>query len=288
MLLQKRVCLLAGFALLVSSVLTAQTQSQDAVWARLDIKEVDTLDFKPIEGTSSLFSVFALNQVRIDNILKLAPREFSEQAKNNTTVMSIPFPNGTFERFRVEESPVIEKPLEAAGHETHTYKGIGIDDPSATIRFERAFDGFHAMVRSSIGVFYIDPSSTKKGSKSTTSYLSYFASARPGPPKRLHCEVSGERAKQERQRFSSRKRPAPGAGQVKAFSSAPQGLRVYRIALAANSYYVEAVYDKDLGASPYDQAAAAITRTLNRINGIYEGELGIHLNMVDEESLLSG
>jgi len=75
---------------------------------------------------------------------------------------------------------------------------------------------------------------------------------------------------------------------VKAFSSAPQGLRVYRIALAANSYYVEAVYDKDLGASPYDQAAAAITRTLNRINGIYEGELGIHLNMVDEESLLSG
>ena len=82
------------------------------------------------------------------------------------------------------------------------------------------------------------------------------------------------------------KRPVPRAAQMQTFSSVSQALRVYRIALAVNSYYVEAVYDKNLAASPFDQAAAAMTRTLNRINGIYESELGIHLNMVDLEAKL--
>jgi len=284
MLFQKRGCILALLTLLSPALLSGQTRSKDAVWTRLDTKELETLEFQPIPSAPGLFAAFGLNQARIDGILKTAPREFSEQAASSTTVMFIPFPDGSFERFRVEESPVIEKPLESAGHETFTYKGIGIDDPSATVRFERAFDGFHAMVRSSRGIFYIDPTSTK--SKNEKSYLSYFAGARPGPPRRLHCEVSGERAKEDRRRMSLGKRPVPRAAQMQTFSSVSQALRVYRIALAVNSYYVEAVYDKNLAASPFDQAAAAMTRTLNRINGIYESELGIHLNMVDREAKL--
>lgn len=273
--------ILALLLLLSPAVLQGQTQSKDGVWTRLDKQEAQTHEFQPLAGTSGLLAAFRLNQRGIDNILKTAPREFTEE-KESPAVVFIPFPDGSFERFRVEESPVIQKPLESPGHETYTYKGVGIDDPSATIRFERSFDGFHAMVRASVGVFYIDPASTKPMQEREKPYLSYFAAIRSAPRKRLHCEVSTEHAKQDRQRLLSGRRPV-STGQTQTVLSAVQALRVYKIALAVNSYYVAAVYDNKLPASPFDQAAAAVTRSLNRINGIYESELGIHLNMVDAE-----
>jgi reprolysin-like metallo-peptidase family M12B/Ser-Thr-rich glycosyl-phosphatidyl-inositol-anchored membrane family protein len=260
------------------TILHGQSQSPDAVWTRLGPPSVGILDFEPAQGSSAPSSTFGLSQERIGAILRSAPHEFTAQAENNPTIVTIPFPDGRFERFRVEVAPVIEKPLESRGFETLTYKGVGIDDPSATVRFEQAFDGFHAMVRSSRGVFFIDP--TKKGNRGP--YVSYFASSRPSPVRKVHCEVSSEQAKKQR-RPSDRNKPAsrPAASGV-AFT--PSELRGYRLAIAVNSYYVAAVYDNTLAAAPFDQAAAAVTRTVNRINGIYESELGIHLTLVPTEA----
>src|ERR1700727_2693802 len=219
-------------------------QSRDAVWTRLDMTAVQIQEFKPGANTSGLISAFTLNPEKIAGILKAAPREFTQEAKNITTTVSIPFPDGTFQQFRVEESPVIKQPLESAGSETHTYRGIGIDDPTATIRFETAFDGFHAMVRSAAGVFYIDPTSKEAPQESKGPYLSYFSGARPGPPRKLHCEVSGERAKRDLERNAARRGSVPQQATTQELATAPSILRVYRLALAANSYYVDAVHDK--------------------------------------------
>lgn len=264
-------------------LLHGQTQSQDAVWTRLGEPPVQTLDFQPLQGPSVRYSTFGLSQERIGVILRSAPKEFTEQAQNSPTIVTIPFPDGKFERFRVELSPVIEKPLESQGFETITYKGIGIDDPNATIRFEQAFDGFHAMVRSSRGVFYIDPTTKAQKQANQGAYVSYFASARPGPVKRGHCEVSGEQARQKRVP-TGKNRPAGNPAQ--AISFIPTGLRTYRLAVAVNSFYVAAVSDRTLSASPFDQAAAAVTRTINRINGIYESEFGVRLNLIPNEGKL--
>ena len=261
-------------------------QSRDAVWTRLDMTAVQIQEFEPGANTSGLISAFSLNPEKIAGILKAAPREFTQEAKNITTTVSIPFPDGTFQQFRVEESPVIKQPLESAGSETHTYKGIGIDDPTATIRFETAFDGFHAMVRSAAGVFYIDPTSKEAPQENKGPYLSYFSGARPGPPRKLHCEVSGERAKRDLERNAARRGSVPQPATTQELATAPSILRVYRLALAANSYYVDAVYDKNLPASRFDQAAAAMTRTVNRVNEIYESEHGIQLIFVDNEAKL--
>jgi hypothetical protein len=261
-----------------------QTQSVDGVWTRVTAAAPQTLDFQPLEGPSTRYSMFNLNRERIGTILRSAPREFTEQAEHESTEVTVPFPDGKFERFRVEASPVIEKPLESKGFETRTYKGVGIDDPSATIRFEEAFDGFHAMVRSSKGVFYIDPSTkdSQRGAQGT--YLSYFASARRRPARRLHCEVSSERAKRNQASLLQKKQGSRTTAE--SLAPEPAGLRTYNLAVAVNSYYVAAVYDGSLTVSAFDQAAAAVTRTVNRINGIYESELGIRLNLVPDEAKL--
>ena len=239
-------------SLLIPSLLVGQTKSEDAVWKLLSSKDVETLEFQPGAPATGLVSAFLLDQPKLIDILKTAPREFSAESKTKTTIVFIPFPDGTYQRFRVEASPVINRPLESAGNETHTYKGVGMDDPSATIRFERAFDGFHALIRSSLGTFYIDPPSTKERRQNANTYFSYFAGARPGPPQRLHCEVSGDRARQDRRRMSPGRRPAPAAQAPEGINFVPQDLHVYKIAVAANSFYVLAVYDNSLSASPYD------------------------------------
>jgi Metallo-peptidase family M12B Reprolysin-like len=275
----------AVFILNCPRLVLPQTQSFDSVWRKLEFQRpVQMLDFQPLQGPEERYSSFSLSQERIGAILRTAPKEFTQEAESKPAILTIPFPDGRFERFRIEASPIIDKPLESKGFETTTYKGTGIDDPSATIRFEHAFDGFHAVVRSAHGVFYIDPTNKETNREKQGPYVSYFASARSAPVRTLHCEVSSERARKNRNP-RAQARPA-GGGAKQPVSIIPAGLRTYRLALAVNSSYVDAVYHKELPVSRFDQAAAALQRTVNRINEIYESELGIRLTLVSNESKL--
>jgi hypothetical protein len=90
-------------------------------------------------------------------LLATAPNEHSQSARRNPLVLSLPNPLGGFENFAVQESSIMEPGLAAKHPEIKTYKGRGIDDPAATIRFDLTPLGFHASVRSPQGTWYIDP-----------------------------------------------------------------------------------------------------------------------------------
>ena len=72
-------------------------------------------------------------------------------------VLSLPAPDGTFERFAVEEAPVVAPALAACYPFVKTYAAQGIDDPAATARLDLGRTGFHAQVLSPGGDWYIDP-----------------------------------------------------------------------------------------------------------------------------------
>jgi hypothetical protein len=88
-------------------------------------------------------------------------------------------PDGTLARFRFEKSPVVEAGLAAKYPELNaTYRAQGIDDPTATSRFDWLPTGFHTIIISTAATVMIDPYAQGK----TTASISYWKlDAKSGP-----------------------------------------------------------------------------------------------------------
>lgn len=106
-----------------------------------------------------------------------APHERSMMAQSAALTISLPHPDGGFQRFTLVESPIMEAGLAAKHPEIRTYAGKGIDDPSANVRMDITPLGLHASVRSPNGAWYIDPHHQLDDSV----YLSYHSRDLPNP-----------------------------------------------------------------------------------------------------------
>jgi hypothetical protein len=86
-----------------------------------------------------------------------APLERGNGEVPDTLVISLPHPDGGYQRFALAESPIMEAGLAAKHPDIKTYRGKGIDDPTATLRMDITKLGLHASVRSPNGGWYVDP-----------------------------------------------------------------------------------------------------------------------------------
>jgi hypothetical protein len=132
----------------------AQT-SPDAVWQTISDSEVAG----PTRRTNIVgqYAILRLNKPALDRLLAGAPLENTAAAAGAAVVISLPLPDGRFSRFRVEESPVLAPELAAAFPSFKTYRGTGLDDPTASARFGWTDAGFHAAILAAGGSVYIDP-----------------------------------------------------------------------------------------------------------------------------------
>jgi hypothetical protein len=105
------------------------------------------------------------------SVLDAAPLETEIAARRGSVVIDLPTPEGGFARFSVVEAPVMAPELAAKYPAIRTYKGVGVDDPTATVRLDLTPGGFHAQVLSPNGRWYIDP----RNHLEPTVHTSYFA-----------------------------------------------------------------------------------------------------------------
>jgi hypothetical protein len=207
-----------------------------------------------------------LDRVELQSVLSRAPMEFT-QGHGGGIELPLPMPDGAMARFRIEESPIMEPELAARYPEIHTYRGQGIDDPTATTRFGWTSAGFHAIVLSAKGTAFIDPYATND----TEHYIAYFdrdQSVAGREP--FSCGVPGSET------------PAiqldPGAmNEVLEHRSGK--LLTYRLAQAADYEYV-LFHSSPSPASKALAMSRGIIPTINRVDGIYERDLAIHMNLV--------
>jgi hypothetical protein len=211
------------------------------------------------------YRALSLNEAAQREVLRRAPMEFSKAAKETQVIMTLPMPDGTLARFRIEESPVMAPLLAARFPGIKTYRGHGLDDPTAITRFDVTPAGFHAIVLSARGTVIIEPDARGQAGK----YVSY--------DQRDAMENGG----------SSSCVPF-GADQLLAQSQSGNTplavtvggtLRTYRLALAATAEFTQ-VY----GGGTVAGALSAMTTTINGVNAIYERDLGIHLTLIANEA----
>jgi hypothetical protein len=125
-------------------------------WQQIPEAQVDA-SRQPVDVKPRRFRAFTLDRYAMQAKLSSAPQEFTAAARRGDFILSLPGPDKGFQRFAVQESSVMEAGLAARHPDIKTYSGTGIDDPTATIRFDLTPLGFHASVRGPSGPWYIDP-----------------------------------------------------------------------------------------------------------------------------------
>ncbi|HJU54508.1 MAG TPA: zinc-dependent metalloprotease family protein [Pyrinomonadaceae bacterium] len=219
-----------------------------------------------------------LDKSALTQLLNQAPLEFTAAAKQTQTILSVPMPDGKTSRFRIENSPIMEPGLAARYPEWKTFRGQGIDDPTATARFGLTSAGFHGIILSAGDTIYLDPYA--RGN--TVNHISYFKHNMRGD-KRFECHFGDLSNKS-----GTSAAPDDGTDATLAAAGVQQAgtLRTYRLALAVTGEYVDRfapLTDLDTDEVRKDKAFAAMVATMNRVNGVYERELSVRMVFVNNE-----
>jgi subtilisin-like proprotein convertase family protein len=252
----KLIALALAFSLGQTPVGAAPSVSRDGVWHSFDQAPAEKANL-PAWVRPAKFRPARLNVPALRASLAKAPVE-----------IELPMPDGTFARFHIEESPIMEPALAAKFPEIKTYSGRGLDDPSATIRCDITPAGFHAQILSPRGAVYIDPYS--RGDD--TFYASYYKRDHRRQADGWQCFQRGDEAN------------APAIGGAMAggdmVNRSGTALRTYRLACAATGEYTA------FHGGTVASGMAAIVTAINRVTGVYESELSIRLVLVANNDLI--
>ncbi len=227
--------------------------ASDGVWQSVDRASLNPADVAA-QTRPNAYRVCRVDSAELQNVLAAAPLEFSDEAKRGWAEISLPMPDGSSARFRFVESPIMAPELAAKYPSIRTYVGQGIDEPAATVRFDSTPAGFHAQILSPTGSVCIDPF----GGKDATLHLSYYRSDRALPDGPWSDIVLDN----------------PDAIRGGGGGRTGEWLLTYRLACAATGEYT--VYH----GGTVELGLAAIVTALNRVNGIYETDFAIRLELI--------
>jgi len=122
-------------------VQTLPQKSTDGAWT---FQETAKSASQPSAGLRSSRRL-KLDRLTLTEVLKTAPMEFTDEARQRSAILMLPIADGRFERFAITQSPVMAPELGARYPDIKTYSGQGIDDPSATSRFDWTPSGLHGI-----------------------------------------------------------------------------------------------------------------------------------------------
>ena len=258
---------IATFILSIVTALFGQAirQPNERMWSFVDESSLDQSNRVLIP---MVYRTVRLDEEALLQALSSAPMEFTGDASRNP-IISLPMPDGTMARFRFEHSPVVEPGLAAKYPELNaTYRAQGIDDPAASCRFDLMLSGFHAIILSPSGTVLIDPYAQGE----TTNYITYWKRDAANLAQPWGCEFNHPELP-----------PLPDQGTVPppAVISGTT-LRTYRLALAATNEYAVVA-----GSNTVSGTLAAEVVIMNRVNGVYERDVAIHMNIVANNNLIT-
>ena len=210
------------------------------------------------------YRTIKLDIAGLKQYLATAPME--NNIAESTLRLSFPMPDGTTQTFDIVESPIMEAGLATQFPEIKTYLGIGIDNPSAKVRFDWTYKGFHAMIMATDGWSFIDPYHTG----TTKEYISYYKKDFV-TSKSFQCEFDPEI-----HGINYKDEPVLNTDS----RQVGEQLRTYRLALACTGEYAQ------FHGGTTTSVASAMVTTMNRVNGVYENEVAVRMILIANNNSL--
>jgi Metallo-peptidase family M12B Reprolysin-like/Secretion system C-terminal sorting domain/Proprotein convertase P-domain len=186
--------------------------------------------------------------------------------KGNINTLEIEFPNskGILEKFLVQENSNFEPQLQAKYPEIRAYSGIGKNDKNATIYFSMAPDGIQTMVlRTDSESEFIEKQEADKAV-----YLLFDSKSRKNKTLPLVCKTKSDALPQKISNTTRR------------MNSNTQVFKTMRLALSCTAEYAQ------FHGGTKAKALAAMNATMTRINGIYNRDLSVKLNIIANNDLI--
>jgi len=227
-----------------------------------------TLAARSLNTEISSIRYFNSDQQALRDFLHRVP---SEASGITGPVISLPMPDGSLASYHIVESPIMEDALAAKYPEIKTFKVYGIDDPVASGRIDISPHGFSAMLHTSQGRVFVDPDPTLAMSSR------YSVRMRIGGSETNFKCSAGKMISSRSRMPMSMSMPGNRLG-----NRVAGALMTYRLAISTTPDYVAFAGGTD------SLVAAEITRAINRVNQIYERDLGIRLLLVANNDWLNG
>ncbi|RYE16477.1 MAG: propanediol utilization protein, partial [Sphingobacteriales bacterium] len=208
------------------------------------------------DGTTGIF--FALDQAALKTVLATV----SDRSTGNGVIVAVPNLEGKTEHFRVFEYSNFSPELQAQYPDIRAYAGTGIEDPSANLRFSYSPKGIQSMIlRANRETEFIEPYTTN-----SNVYIAFKSSAKRQKgklPFTCHTEDDGE---VERLGLNGHHhRDAMSDNMI---------FKTFRLALSCTGEY--GAYHGGTVAG----ALAAMNATMTRVNGVYEIDLAVRLEII--------
>ena len=237
-----------SLTLFITGIARAETQS---LWQTIS---------QPVHQISSRLNAenekyYQLDQLQLQQLLLGVHAE--GETSHQLTEIELPVGGGELEQFTIVESPILQSGLASRYPEIRTYKIYGIDNPQASGRLSLSSAGLRGMITAPEGTFFINP-------QSQNNYRA-FKKSKHETSEHFGCDNSNHNHQTPAGRLSSQKPLPHTTGQLK----------VYRIAIAATREFVQ-----DSGGNRADTMIRVIN-AINRVNEIYERDLGIRLQLVN-------
>jgi hypothetical protein len=246
----------------------ADSKPNAMMWEDVNDRSLDSV--APQLIVPNVYRTVRLNKSALAQALAGAPMEFTREAIENPAIIGLPLPDGTRARFRFEESPIMEPALALQHPEIKTYSGQGIDDPTATARFDQTPFGLHAIVLSREGTVFIEPVSQSD----PTTYVSYFSHDVSTEGLTLSCLISDAEIADAEQRGIRWNQESTEPN----FVTGPT-LRTYRLAVAATGEFTQQYGGGDVNAT-----LAKIVTLINQVDALYRKEATITFQLVANET----
>jgi hypothetical protein len=249
---------------------------QTAVWSPIEgVSQIQTNRSVQRHSFPSQFKLFGLNRGVLEQKL------FSVVDKpGEPTIVLLPNADGRIEQFELFEASNFDPELQAKFPEIRSFSGRGVTDKHATVKLSISPQGVQGTVFRTGSQFLELEGQTEiiePYSKDRTVYAVFNSARRTGElPWACKSPVEIAFFSQWKQQIDRERIAAPDSNTGE--------IRTMRLAQSVNGEYSN--YFGATSSAQVELVLAGINATLTRSNGVYERDLGLHLNLISETTSL--